>query len=93
MYVFLIPTYYYFYRLLYIYIYPKGKSDSTCQHIQYSTKVFGALEPLSRFFAISPKQMQISTPNFQHPLSHHFHTFFQNFKVHCMIGRPQITSE
>ena len=37
--------------------------------IQYSTKVFGALEPLSRFLELSPKQMQISTPNFQHPLS------------------------
>ena len=50
-------------------------------HIQYSTKVFGALEPPSRFLAISPKQMQISTPNFQHPLSHPFHTLCNFFEI------------
>ena len=62
-------------------------------HVQYSTKVFGALEPLSRFLAISPKQMQISTPNFQHPLSHQYDTLCENLKVQGIIGRPQMTSE
>ena len=61
--------------------------------IQYSTKVFGALEPSSRFLAISPKQVQISTPNFQHPLSHQYHTLCKNLKVQGTIGRPQMTSE
>ena len=65
----------------------------TTLHIQYSTKVFGALEPLSRFLAISPKQMQISTPNFQHPLSHQYHTLCENLKVQGIIGRPQMTLE
>ena len=46
-------------------------------NVQYSTEVFGALEPLYRFLAISPKRMQISTPNVQHPLSHQFHTLFR----------------
>ena len=62
-------------------------------YVQYSTKVFGALEPLSRFLAISPKQMQISTPNFQHTLSHQFHTLCKKLKVQGMTGRPQMTSE
>ena len=62
-------------------------------NIQYSTKEFGALELLSRFLAISPKQMQIATPNFQHPLSHQFHALCKNLKAQGMIGRPQMTSE
>ena len=46
-----------------------------------------------RFLAIFPKQMQISTPNFQHPLSHQYHTLSENLKVQGIIGRPQMTSE
>ena len=61
--------------------------------LRCATKVFGALEPLSRFLAISPKQMQISTPNFQHPLSHQYHTLCENLKVQGIIGRQQMTSE
>ena len=62
-------------------------------HVQYSTKVFGALEPFSRFLAISPKQMQLSRSNFQHPLSHQYHTLCENLKIQGIIGRPQMTSE
>ena len=53
----------------------------TLAYVQYSTKVFGALEPPSRFLAISPKQMQISTPNFQHPLSHTFHILCKKIEI------------
>ena len=63
------------------------------KHLQYLTKVFGALDSLSRFLAISPKQMQISTPNFQHALSHQYHTLCANLKVQGIIGRPQMTPE
>ena len=72
---------------------PRPTGLQIFHHLQYSTKAFGALEPHSRFLAISPKQMQISTPNFQHPLSHQYHTLCENLKVHGIIGRPQMTSE
>ena len=52
-----------------------------CTVLDKSIRRFGAP---SRFLAISPKQMQISTPNFEHPLSHAFHTlriFFWNSRV------------
>ena len=68
-------------------------SEAMCKSLQYSTIVFGALEPLSRFLTLSPKQMQISTPNFQHALSHQYHTLCANLKVQGIKGRPQMTSE
>ena len=71
----------------------KEEGGGRSRNIQYSTKVFGALESISRFLAISPKQMQISTPNFQHPLSHQYHMLWESLKVQGIIGRPQMTSE
>ena len=46
------------------------------------------------FLAISSKQMQISTSNFQCLLSHQFPTLYKNLEVFFqgMIGRPQIAS-
>ena len=53
----------------------------------------GYFEPPSRFLAISSKPMQVSPPNLQYPLSQHFYTLCQNFKVQGIIVRPQMTSE
>ena len=49
--------------------------------------------PPSRFLAISSKPMQVSPPNLQYPLSQHFYTLCENFKVQGIILRPQMTSE
>ena len=69
---------------------PTTDIRETCTVHNKSIRRLGAP---SRFLAISPKQMQISTPNFQHPLSHQFHTLCNYLKFQDMISRPQMTSE
>ena len=83
--------------------YPYNDSDPVRKHsvashdVLYLHTVFDKsirrLEPPSRFLAISPKRMHISTPNFERRLSQQFHTLCKNLKVQDVIGRPQIASE
>ena len=63
----------------------------TYYEITVLDKSIRRLETPSCFLAISPKQMHISTQNFEHLLSHQLHTLCKKLKAQGVTGRPQLT--